>query len=62
MWKKVGVYVKSRGAALIRGAATNTEFTVISQGKSLFALPSTVGISNLTGKVIPYFTLYCREI
>ena len=28
MRRKVGVYVKSRGAALIRGAATNTEFTV----------------------------------
>ena len=29
MRRKVGVYVKSRGAALIRGAATNTEFTVL---------------------------------
>ena len=26
--RKVGVYVKSRGAALIRGAATNREFMV----------------------------------
>ena len=28
MQRKVAVYVKSRGAALIRGAATNREFTV----------------------------------
>ena len=28
MRRKVRVYVKSRGAALIRGAATNSEFTV----------------------------------
>ena len=26
---KVGVYVKSRGAALIRGASTNREFMVV---------------------------------
>ena len=30
MKRKVGVYVKSRGAALIRDAATNREFTVVS--------------------------------
>ena len=30
MRRKVGVYVKSRGAALIRGAATNREFMVVS--------------------------------
>ena len=28
MRKKFGIYVKSRGAALIRGAATNTGFMV----------------------------------
>ena len=29
VWRKVGVYVKSWGAALIRGVATNRVFTVI---------------------------------
>ena len=32
---KVGVYVKSRGAALITGTATNREFTVMTQMNTL---------------------------
>ena len=29
MWRNAGDYVKRSGAALIRGAATNAEFTVV---------------------------------
>ena len=37
MWRNAGDYVKRWGAALIRGAATNAEFTVIIVGPGDFS-------------------------
>ena len=51
MQRKDGVYVKSRGAALIRGVAKNREFTVAGKTGGLYLL------AYLFGSVLIYLYL-----
>ena len=56
MRRKVKVYVKSRGVALIRGAATNREFTVVNSAD--YPVTLTMGqIFAICYRVLPTYVM-----